>query len=128
MTGAHLSWTSPRPLGKNNEYLLAMLLRIHRNGNKKVDLDVGPTIPPSILQEKDIKFLARNYAFVSDRLSRMRPVETVSDLFSHIVSLASDEDAHLTWLRSHRDKIRDAEAELLEVVEKPGHKGFTVWG
>lgn len=133
MVGTHVVWGTPRPLGAKNELLLAMLLRQWRirqlhGKDKAIDFTDSMSLGVTFLLRKDVRFIASNYAYVSERLKEYPQIEDAEDMYGAIVEIAINPRRHLVWMRSHRKEIALAAKDLLEIASTKEREGFKTWG
>ena len=127
LRGAHLAWTSPVPLDPRDAFILATVLRIRRNGMKRIPKGKGVQIPPSVLQREDVPHLARTFAYVSHSIANRPGVEDAHDIYNVIRDVCSNPRRLQVWLNSHRKEIANAERRLGKLVATQKRKGFTAW-
>jgi hypothetical protein len=121
----HISWSGPQPERETDAYLLAMLLRIHETELDEAEPKRDLFAHPSVLTTENMQAIAIMYAFYKERMEETgaRNAENMLRLIKEM-----ENDCVTKWLPGSMEAIRRAEAELIEYVETPAHKGFTAFG
>lgn len=121
----HVSWSGPQPAKETDAYLLAMLLRIYASGLDEDESKRNAMQHPSVLTTDNLYVIAIMYAFYKDKMEEagVRNTEGMLKLIK-----ATAEDNVTAWLPHNADAVRAAEAELIEYVDTPNHRGFSAFG
>ena len=120
----HVSWSGPAPEREVDSYLLAMLLRIHSSGPDKT-AKRALSRAPSVLTTKNLHDVSVLYAFYKEKMDE----SGVKSSESLLHAIQENADANVgEWVLHNKQKVTQAETELLEYVETEKNKGFSAFG
>lgn len=122
----HITWSGPHPEREEDAYLLAMLLRIYSTGLDTEDiLERNTLMHPSVLTTENLHIISAMYAFYKGKMEAV-DIKNTEDLLS-LVKACGEEDV-TEWIERNDDKIKKAEASLLEFVDTARYQGFRCFG